>query len=463
MRACAAADRRRRRRRLRRRRRHRRDGVRHPHRHAAREGRVPVQQVGLAGCDMGACAILPRIIGQGRASELLYTGRFMSGRGGRALGLLQPARRAPRRVLGEAQALAREIAAGPTFANAMTKRMLAMEWAMSVEEAIEAEAVAQALCMTTEDFARAYRRLRGEGEAGVRGGLSDARPQPSSTGRSSRSAIARFAARAARPGPAERARAADRPRRRRRLLPAARRRASARAGWLRAVVPAAYGGSSAGFDVRTLCLARETLACRRRPRRFRLRHAGARHRRRSRCSAREELKRRYLPPVGAGRDDRGLRALRARGRLRRRGDRDDRATPDGPDACAPRRREDLDLERRHRRPLRRLRAHRRGAGRAGALGLRGRRRRAGPRGRGAHRGDRAASARDAALRGLPRAARAAHRRAGRGLQGRDGDARRVPLDRRRGGARLRPARARRGARRARRRASCSARRWATCS
>jgi enoyl-CoA hydratase/carnithine racemase len=113
-------------------------------------------KVGLAGCDMGACAILPRIIGQGRASELLYTGRFMSGEEGTRWGFFcRLVETGP--VLDEAQALAREIAAGPTYANAMTKRMLAMEWAMSVEEAIEAEAVAQALCMTTEDFARAYR------------------------------------------------------------------------------------------------------------------------------------------------------------------------------------------------------------------------------------------------------------------------------------------------------------------
>jgi len=112
-------------------------------------------KVGLAGCDMGACAILPRIIGQGRASELLYTGRFMSAEEGEHWGFFS--RVVGSDVLGEATALAREIATGPTYANAMTKRMLAMEWAMSVEEAIEAEAVAQALCMTTEDFARAYR------------------------------------------------------------------------------------------------------------------------------------------------------------------------------------------------------------------------------------------------------------------------------------------------------------------
>jgi enoyl-CoA hydratase/carnithine racemase len=113
-------------------------------------------KVGLAGCDMGACAILPRLIGQGRASELLYTGRFMSGEEGARWGFFCRLVESGA-VLEEAQVLARDIAAGPTYANAMTKRMLAMEWAMSVEEAIEAEAIAQALCMTTEDFARAYR------------------------------------------------------------------------------------------------------------------------------------------------------------------------------------------------------------------------------------------------------------------------------------------------------------------
>jgi enoyl-CoA hydratase/carnithine racemase len=112
-------------------------------------------KVGLAGCDMGACAILPRIIGQSRASELLYTGRFMSAEEGERWGFFNRII-TPEAVLHEAQALAREVAAGPTFANTMTKRMLAMEWAMSVEEAIEAEAVAQALCMTTADFSRAF-------------------------------------------------------------------------------------------------------------------------------------------------------------------------------------------------------------------------------------------------------------------------------------------------------------------
>ncbi len=113
-------------------------------------------RVGLAGCDMGACAILPRIIGQGRASELLYMGRNMSGEEAERWGFFNRLA-APDAVLAEATRLAQEFADGPTFANAMTKRMLEMEWAMSVEQAIEAEAVAQALCMETEDFARAFR------------------------------------------------------------------------------------------------------------------------------------------------------------------------------------------------------------------------------------------------------------------------------------------------------------------
>jgi enoyl-CoA hydratase/carnithine racemase len=112
-------------------------------------------KVGLAGCDMGACAILPRIIGQSRASELLYTGRFMTAEEGERWGFFSRIV-TPEQVLAQAQILARQIAEGPTFANTMTKRMLAMEWAMSVDEAIEAEAIAQALCMTTADFKRAF-------------------------------------------------------------------------------------------------------------------------------------------------------------------------------------------------------------------------------------------------------------------------------------------------------------------
>jgi enoyl-CoA hydratase/carnithine racemase len=112
-------------------------------------------RVGLAGCDMGACAILPRLIGHGRASELLYTGRAMTGAEAMAWGFFTRLVE-PEAVKPGAATLAREIADGPTFANAMTKRMLHMEWAMSVDEAIEAEALAQAVCMETQDFRRAY-------------------------------------------------------------------------------------------------------------------------------------------------------------------------------------------------------------------------------------------------------------------------------------------------------------------
>jgi enoyl-CoA hydratase/carnithine racemase len=112
-------------------------------------------RVGLAGCDMGACAILPRIIGQGRASDLLYTGRSMGGEEAERWGFFNRLT-SSEALLAEATKLARDLASGPTFANAMTKRMLDMEWAMSIEAAVEAEAVAQALCMKTEDFNRAF-------------------------------------------------------------------------------------------------------------------------------------------------------------------------------------------------------------------------------------------------------------------------------------------------------------------
>jgi enoyl-CoA hydratase/carnithine racemase len=112
-------------------------------------------RVGLAGCDMGACAILPRIVGQGRASELLYLGRSMGAEEGLAWGFFN-ALHEPDTLHAAAMKPAREIAEGPAFAHAMTKRMLQMEWAMSIDQAIEAEAVAQALCMTTQDFRRAY-------------------------------------------------------------------------------------------------------------------------------------------------------------------------------------------------------------------------------------------------------------------------------------------------------------------
>jgi enoyl-CoA hydratase/carnithine racemase len=112
-------------------------------------------KVGLSGADMGACALLPRIIGQGRASELLYTGRSMDGAEAERWGFYNRIG-APETVLADAQALARSLAHGPAFAHGMTKRMLHQEWAMGVDEAIEAEAQAQAICMQTDDFERAY-------------------------------------------------------------------------------------------------------------------------------------------------------------------------------------------------------------------------------------------------------------------------------------------------------------------
>jgi len=113
-------------------------------------------RVGLAGCDMGACAILPRIIGQGRASELLFTGRAMSAQEGESWGFYN--RLVAADILEqEALTLARRIAAGPTFANGITKTQLVAEWSMALDDAIEAEAQAQAICMQTKDFERAYR------------------------------------------------------------------------------------------------------------------------------------------------------------------------------------------------------------------------------------------------------------------------------------------------------------------
>ena len=112
-------------------------------------------RVGLAGCDMGACTLLPRTIGQGRAAELLYTGRAMTAAEGADWGFFNRLV-APEALLADAQALARELADGPTFAHGMTKRLLHQEWAMDLDVAIEAEAQAQALCMQTQDFHRAF-------------------------------------------------------------------------------------------------------------------------------------------------------------------------------------------------------------------------------------------------------------------------------------------------------------------
>ncbi|NWG73663.1 MAG: enoyl-CoA hydratase family protein [Rubrivivax sp.] len=113
-------------------------------------------RVGLAGCDMGACALLPRIVGHGRASELLYTGRSLPGDEAYHWGFFNRLC-APEDLLRDAHALAHELAHGPTFANGITKTMLHQEWDMGIDAAIEAEAQAQAICMLTEDFGRAYR------------------------------------------------------------------------------------------------------------------------------------------------------------------------------------------------------------------------------------------------------------------------------------------------------------------
>ncbi len=112
-------------------------------------------RVGLAGADMGACAMLPRVIGQGRAAELLYTGRVMSATEGERWGFFNSVHE-PEQLEAAAAALAMQLADGPTFGQAMTKTMLQQEWSMSIEQAVEAEAQAQAICMQTGDFVRAY-------------------------------------------------------------------------------------------------------------------------------------------------------------------------------------------------------------------------------------------------------------------------------------------------------------------
>src|SRR5206468_11964237 len=120
-------------------------------------------RVGLAGCDMGACAMLPRVVGQGRAAELLFTGRTMTADEGERWGFFN-------RIVAsdalerEAVALARSLADGPTFAHMMTKTMLNQEWSMTLDQAIEAEAQAQAICMRTEDFKRAFDAFKIKGK-----------------------------------------------------------------------------------------------------------------------------------------------------------------------------------------------------------------------------------------------------------------------------------------------------------
>jgi enoyl-CoA hydratase/carnithine racemase len=112
-------------------------------------------RVGLAGADMGACNMLPRIIGAGRAAELLYSGRAMDGAEAERWGFFNKLSE-PDALVADAQAMARTLAAGPTFAHAMTKRCIHQEWSMGIDESIEAEAQAQAICMQTKDYERAY-------------------------------------------------------------------------------------------------------------------------------------------------------------------------------------------------------------------------------------------------------------------------------------------------------------------
>ena len=116
-------------------------------------------RVGLAGCDMGACAILPRIIGQGRASELLYTGRMMNSQEALSWGFYNDIL-APNKIMEASIKIAKRLAEGPTFAHAMTKQSLHQEWGMSIETAIDVEAQAQAICMKTNDFERAYHAFK---------------------------------------------------------------------------------------------------------------------------------------------------------------------------------------------------------------------------------------------------------------------------------------------------------------
>jgi enoyl-CoA hydratase/carnithine racemase len=125
-------------------------------------------RVGLAGCDMGACAILPRIIGQGRAAELLYTGRAMTGEEAERWGFFN-ALHPTGQVLTAAQAMAMQLADGPTLAHGITKTMLHREWSMDIEGAIEAEAQAQAICMATEDFSRAFEAFAAKRRPNFRG------------------------------------------------------------------------------------------------------------------------------------------------------------------------------------------------------------------------------------------------------------------------------------------------------
>ena len=377
-------------------------------------------RVGLAGCDMGACTLLPRMIGQGRAAELLYTGRAMTADEGAAWGFFN--RLVDSAALAaDAEALARSLADGPAFAHAMTKKLLHQEWAMDLDAAIEAEAEAQAICMQTQDFRRAY-----DAFVAKTGRSSRATDADSSDGsRASRLAFLRRPAPRARdgawrmvgPGAAvERARRCRSrmpppraPARRRRLAallrPGGARRCAPRAR--RAVAVHRAGDARLARRACRLCL------CDAGPRQRRD-HPGGHG-----CAEGA------LASAGRSRErHRGIRAVGARSRVRRRGD-DLASAPRRRRPC-PRRRQDVHLERRHRRFLLRVRAHRRRRWHARHLGVRRARRRARAHRRRADRYHRAAPAGAARIQGMPARRRRAHRWRRRGFQARDADARHLP-------------------------------------
>ena len=274
-------------------------------------------RVGLAGCDMGACAMLPRIIGQGRASELLYTGRALGGEEGERWGFFNRLVRA-RALLAEAQALARELAAGPTFANGITKTHAAPGMGDDDRAGDRGRGAGAGDLHADRGFHARLRRVRrpSRSRASRATDMTDERPHATSTGRSSRTRHRALARRARRLGRAARA---ARPRRATSTPPAARSCArSARPAGCATRSPArAYGGAADAIDTRAICLIRETLA----------RHAGLA----DFAFAMQGLgsgaislagtpaQKAALPAARrARRGDRRLRAVRARRRLRRR-------------------------------------------------------------------------------------------------------------------------------------------------
>ena len=292
----AAGDRRHRRH-LRRRRRHGRARGRHAPRHASAKTAFLFTRVGLAGCDMGACAMLPRVIGQGRAAELLFTGRTMSADEGERWGFLQPHCRGRQARSATRSSSPHDLADGPTFAHMMTKTMLDQEWSMTVDQAIEAEAQAQAICMQTRDFRRAYDAFVAKQSPRVQGRLNVScalRPVPLhdtsflESGRSSRSGTGGSRANSMRGALTNLADLGhgdtDAP-----AGPSSR---SPGRGRLARAFGARSGGTKSRLDVRSLAIIRETLARHSRPRRFRVRHAGPRHGAGDRCSARRRSARR---------------------------------------------------------------------------------------------------------------------------------------------------------------------------